>query len=333
MIVATTSPDERMPNAAPLVAAAIGLSRHRRFDVGTACTGFVTARRSRPRRSKRAAPGTSLVIGADVMSRILDPDDRAPPACSVTAPGAVVVPGGAGRIGPVRLASDGDRVRAIVAGRAEGVIRMNGPDTYREAVDRLVEVTTEAVHGAGVSSTRSTCSCTTRRTAASSAPSANAWRCRPKRVVDTVPTLRQHLRRIDPDRARGRRGRRPADPAARRCCWRRSARDDLGRDGGVGERPMSATRGQGGGMRVADRRRARDRRRQAPTLAAEGWAVAVNYRSDAEGADELVARLGEAAARRGLPGGYLRSGPGRVAVRGAESSELGTCSSSSTTRA
>ena len=43
VIVATTTADELMPGAAPLVAHALGATRAGAFDVGSACTGFLSA--------------------------------------------------------------------------------------------------------------------------------------------------------------------------------------------------------------------------------------------------------------------------------------------------
>jgi 3-oxoacyl-[acyl-carrier-protein] synthase-3 len=153
VIVATTTADERMPNAAPLVAAAIGAKQASAFDVGTACTGFITALSIAAAQVEAGRSQNVLVIGADVMSRILDHDDRRTAGLFGDGAGAVLVTAveGEGRIGPVPMASDGDLCDLVRVPSDEGVIRMNGPDTYREAVARLVEVTTEAVHGAGLS--------------------------------------------------------------------------------------------------------------------------------------------------------------------------------------
>ena len=43
VLVATTSADEITPNAAPYVATALGAAHANAFDVGAACTAFVTA--------------------------------------------------------------------------------------------------------------------------------------------------------------------------------------------------------------------------------------------------------------------------------------------------
>ena len=153
VIVATTTADERMPNAAPLVAAEIGAKQASAFDVGTACTGFVTALSLAAAQVESGRARSVLVIGADAMSRILDHDDKRTAGLFGDGAGAVLVSAtdGRGRIGPVPMASDGDLSELVRVPADEGVIRMNGPDTYREAVARLVEVTLDAVHGAGLS--------------------------------------------------------------------------------------------------------------------------------------------------------------------------------------
>ena len=60
-----------------------------------------------------------LVIGAELMSRVLDLDDRRTAGLFGDGAGAVVVtPGGAGEIGPVSLRADGVGGDAIVATQA-----------------------------------------------------------------------------------------------------------------------------------------------------------------------------------------------------------------------
>ena len=57
VLVATTTADEVLPNAAPLVAHALGAARAAAFDIGAACTGFLRPWRSARRRSRPAGPG------------------------------------------------------------------------------------------------------------------------------------------------------------------------------------------------------------------------------------------------------------------------------------
>ena len=73
VIVATMTQDELTPNAAPLVAHALGASRAGAFDVGAACTAFLSAARDR-RGADRERDGHDwvLFIGADFITRITD---------------------------------------------------------------------------------------------------------------------------------------------------------------------------------------------------------------------------------------------------------------------
>jgi len=81
------------------------------------------------------------------MSRITDPFDRATAAVFADGAGAVVLERsrGQGRIGPVVLGSDGAGAGHIRAERSDGVIRMRGHETFREAVARLSLSTHQAV--------------------------------------------------------------------------------------------------------------------------------------------------------------------------------------------
>jgi 3-oxoacyl-[acyl-carrier-protein] synthase III len=152
VLVATTTPDELMPNAAPLVAAEIGACGAGAFDVGSACTGFLSALAVGCAHIESRRAGCVVVVGADFMSRIIDPDDRATATLFADGAGAVVlVPTAApGRIGRVILGSDGHGAGKIVVERDPAWMRMQGQDTFREAVDRLSSVTVEAARAAQI---------------------------------------------------------------------------------------------------------------------------------------------------------------------------------------
>ena len=152
VLVATTTPDELLPNAAPLVAAEIGARGAGAFDVGAACSGFLSALAVGCAQIESRRARCVVVVGADFMSRITDPEDRATAALFGDGAGAVVLlPTAApGRIGPVVLGSDGDGAGKIVVEHAPARIQMQGQDTFREAVDRLSWATVEAAHAAGV---------------------------------------------------------------------------------------------------------------------------------------------------------------------------------------
>jgi 3-oxoacyl-[acyl-carrier-protein] synthase-3 len=151
VLVATTTADEVMPNAAPLVAHALGAVNSGAFDVGAACTGFLTALAVGCAQIECGRARTVLVIGADFMSRITDPSDRGTAAVFADGAGAVVLCGcDEGRIGPIVLGSDGAGADHIFVGREEALIRMQGHETFREAVARLTAATVEASAAARV---------------------------------------------------------------------------------------------------------------------------------------------------------------------------------------
>jgi 3-oxoacyl-[acyl-carrier-protein] synthase III len=152
IIVATTTADEVLPNAAPLVAHALGASHAAAFDVGAACTGFLSALAIGSAQIEAGRARQVLVIGADFMSRITDPDDRSTAAVFADGAGAVLLcaTDEPGRIGPIVLGADGAGADHIFVGRQEGLIRMRGHETFKEAVARLSEATLDAAQAAAV---------------------------------------------------------------------------------------------------------------------------------------------------------------------------------------
>jgi 3-oxoacyl-[acyl-carrier-protein] synthase III len=152
VLVATTTADEVLPNAAPLVAHALGASRAGAFDIGAACTGFLAAMSVGCSQIEAGRSRQVLVIGADFMARITDPTDR--PTAVVFADGAGAVLLSAteepGRIGPIVLGADGSGADHIFVERREELIRMRGHETFREAVTWLSQSTLQAVEAAGI---------------------------------------------------------------------------------------------------------------------------------------------------------------------------------------
>ncbi|HEY0318651.1 MAG TPA: beta-ketoacyl-ACP synthase 3 [Solirubrobacterales bacterium] len=152
VLVATTSNDELMPGASPRVAAAIGAGRAAAIDVNSACTGFVAAISVACGQIESGRADNVLVVGADLMTRMIDPDDRATAAVFGDGAGAVVMRGAAsGRIGPIVLGADGDKADLIFTPKSTGLTSMQGHETFRYAVDRMSEATTDAVAAAGLS--------------------------------------------------------------------------------------------------------------------------------------------------------------------------------------
>ncbi len=151
VLVATTTADEVMPNAAPLVAHGLGATRAGAYDIGAACSGFLSALSVGVGQIESGRSNCAVVVGVDFMSRITDPDDRATAAVFADGAGAVVLRsvGYPGRIGPIVLGADGAGADHIFAERAGGMIRMRGHETFREAVARLTLSTLQATRAAG----------------------------------------------------------------------------------------------------------------------------------------------------------------------------------------
>jgi 3-oxoacyl-[acyl-carrier-protein] synthase-3 len=152
VLVATMSHEQLTPSAAALVAARIGAVGAGAIDVGAACSGFVSALTLAAGQVEAGRARTVLVIGADLMSRLTDFEDRGTAALFGDGAGAVVVrardvPGG---VGPAVLGADGGRGELVAASRAEAILRMHGHDTFRQAVDRLSESTLAAAAAAGL---------------------------------------------------------------------------------------------------------------------------------------------------------------------------------------
>jgi 3-oxoacyl-[acyl-carrier-protein] synthase-3 len=152
VLVASCSQDSVMPNAAPLVAHALGAEHAGAFDIGSACTGFISALATARGMLLTGAARHALVIGAEIMSRHVDPADRNTAALFGDGAGAVVCSAGApGAIGPVVLGSDGAHAALIVADRDTQLLAMDGHETFKQAVRRLAEGTVAACEQAGVS--------------------------------------------------------------------------------------------------------------------------------------------------------------------------------------
>jgi len=145
VLVATSSADEITPNAAPLVAGLIGAGNAGAFDVGAACTGWLTALSMACGQIESGRADHALVIGADFLSKFLDTSDRDTAPLFADGAGAAVVSRAAIRsIGTAVLRSDpggADLIRLERSGR----IQMRGPETFKAAVESLSSVTTEAL--------------------------------------------------------------------------------------------------------------------------------------------------------------------------------------------
>ena len=153
VIVGTMTQDEVTPNTAPLVAQALGADRAGAFDVGAACTAFLSGLALGAAQIESRRADKVLLIGADFITRLVDYDDRGTAPLFADAAGAAVLgpsDDGRGAIGPIILGSHGSGAGMLVAGHDDRTIRMDGHGVFRHAVARMTQVTLEAVEAAGI---------------------------------------------------------------------------------------------------------------------------------------------------------------------------------------
>jgi 3-oxoacyl-[acyl-carrier-protein] synthase III len=153
VLVATLAADELTPNAAPLVAHDLGAVNAGAMDLGAACTGFLSGLQLATAQVEGGRANNVLLIGADVLSRYIDPADRGTAALFADGAGATVVTpseDGRSRIGEIILRCDGSGAASIRAFDRERIIHMQGHDTFKAAVLRMSEATLESVSRSGL---------------------------------------------------------------------------------------------------------------------------------------------------------------------------------------
>jgi 3-oxoacyl-[acyl-carrier-protein] synthase-3 len=170
VIVATCTPDQPIPETSAYVADGLGV-RCGAFDVGAACAGFcyglvVTASLV----TTGVAGGPLLLVGAENLTRVVDPDERSVSILFGDGAGAVVLaPSDAGPDGPgllswdqgsdgslaslIEIRAGGSRLPTTAETVASGAhwMTMEGQEVFRRAVRVVVESSTTALARAGCS--------------------------------------------------------------------------------------------------------------------------------------------------------------------------------------
>ncbi|HQT99922.1 MAG TPA: beta-ketoacyl-ACP synthase 3 [Acidimicrobiales bacterium] len=152
VIVATTTPEEMSPHAAPLVAADIGARGAAALDVNAACVGFVTSLTLGASLIESGRSRAVVVIGADLLTQFVDYDDPQSAMLFGDGAGAVVLVAAehSTGVGASVLHSDGDGRDLIQLSRRGQLFRMDGPAVYRQAVTMMSDVTHEVLEREGV---------------------------------------------------------------------------------------------------------------------------------------------------------------------------------------
>ncbi|WP_368344028.1 beta-ketoacyl-ACP synthase III [Pelagovum sp. HNIBRBA483] len=149
IIVATSTADNTFPSAATMVQNLIGNTKGFAFDVQAVCAGFVFALSNANALIVSGQARSVLVIGAETFSRIMDWTDRSTCVLFGDGAGALLLAAEEGQgtnadrgILSTDLNSDG-RYKDIlyvdggVATQNTGVLKMEGREVFRHAVEKL----------------------------------------------------------------------------------------------------------------------------------------------------------------------------------------------------
>ena len=160
LIVATVTPDMSFPSTAAIMAAELGAVDAAAYDLSAGCTGFMYAMAQAYGMLAGGLAKRALVVGGDVLSRILDWDDRSTLVLFGDGAGAVVleiVPD-KGFLG-FELGADGAGGRNLwlpgsgsrLFEEPDKYVKMNGPEVFKFATRILVQSAEDLLQKCGVS--------------------------------------------------------------------------------------------------------------------------------------------------------------------------------------
>jgi 3-oxoacyl-[acyl-carrier-protein] synthase III len=160
VIVGTISPDMGFPATAAIVADRLGCRDAAAYDLSAGCTGFMYAIAQGQTSVAAGLAGKALVIGADVLSKILDWTDRSTLVLFGDGAGAVVLEpaaengflsfeiGADGGGGP-QLNYPGSGTRPLANGE-KPFLQMNGREVFKFATRVLVSSAEKSLDAAGL---------------------------------------------------------------------------------------------------------------------------------------------------------------------------------------
>ncbi|NHI00800.1 MULTISPECIES: beta-ketoacyl-ACP synthase III [Oceanimonas] len=160
IVLATTSADNAFPAAACEVQAMLNVPGIPAFDLAAACAGFSYALSVADQFIKSGQARHVLVIGADALSRMCDPEDRSTIILFGDGAGAVVLgaseePG----ILSTHLHADGaygellklpHRQRGVTGTEMDAYMHMKGNEVFKVAVSRLSDIVTQTLAANGI---------------------------------------------------------------------------------------------------------------------------------------------------------------------------------------
>lgn len=144
IVVGTLTPDYPLPSTACLVQDALGAKRAAAFDVAAACTGFVTAMQTGEAFIAAGRAKNVLVLGAEVLSRVIDLTNRG--SCILFGDGA-----GAAVLRRHEDCGQGEILRSTMGADGAGwdYIHIPGGGSAKPATHETVEAHQHAIHMRG----------------------------------------------------------------------------------------------------------------------------------------------------------------------------------------
>ncbi len=163
VIVATSTPDLTFPSVATMVQAGLGMTGGFAFDVQAVCAGFVYALSNANALILSGQAKRVAVIGAETFSRIMDWTDRTTCVLFGDGAGALILEAQDGQgtsadrgILATDLHSDGTHRDllyvdgGVSATQSTGVLKMQGKEVFRHAVEKLTKTAEIALEKAGI---------------------------------------------------------------------------------------------------------------------------------------------------------------------------------------
>lgn len=162
IVIGTTTPDLVFPNIATLVQNALGIHGCPAFSIEAACTGFIYALATADKFIRAGEAQCALVIGAEIITKLVDWTDRSTCVLFGDGAGAVIVkPSKVQGIISTHLGADGKYKELLyypvgpsndlaTAGTDKVGIIMRGNEVFKVAVKTLGKVAEEALKANGI---------------------------------------------------------------------------------------------------------------------------------------------------------------------------------------
>mgnify|MGYP001187538771 FL=1 len=158
ILLGTSTAEYQCPGSATIVQDALGATGAGALDIGAACTGWLAGVNMAAAMIEAGRAETVLVTGAEIVSRLLGPDDVSAGLLMADGAGAVVLQRSAPEesgIGPAVIHAEGQYAELVTAVRVHPehgrpIFTMSGQETYTVAVRSLVDVTREVLELAGM---------------------------------------------------------------------------------------------------------------------------------------------------------------------------------------